>query len=629
MEKWLKVLEEGINNDVREPVNENERENEECGCGDYRCTTCFPEDSKVDEDYRMAPPSPDERQRYPNREKEGLKGPFRMRNGQWLYFDEKEGTYYNPDVDVFVDIDDVNPHAMNSYRSGMPGVNMHENEMEEILLGDDDEFADDLDELDEIDYTPTSDNGLRSYRNREEEGLEGPFRTRTGQWVYYDKMEGKYYDPDTDLFFSDEDATTMFETNGIVSKKTKESNNMKMKHIGENRMQEARAKKGSSIDPEAVNALASLDVETAKEKAEEILANSTTTDAKKSHLIYNLQNTRSTAQVVALLYNAILAGEGLRVADSKWHTNEDADETVDNDYSEEIQEESEDVSELIAQIRDIQDSGLSMSDKHYDVEKLMLQKPEMIKRIHAKVLGSDQVDEAYYGREELNWHDYFDNDREAGVEDEYDDEMSDDELASLRYDDTGNLDPTDYDDVYGRDDIEFVRDPDAVSGDIDFDDLEEPEDYGSSLPGEWVPGKNDRAGHSDSRVVDQRYRKEKAARQGGQYSRPEMESVEEDEVSELDFENDIMGADASEDVSELIAEIAYLQDMGLSASDKTYDTDKLMTAKPEMIKRIHAKVAGVDESASCGGVSAGAGAVNVNESKADKDVVLILKRLLG
>ena len=37
------------------------------------------------------------------------------------------------------------------------------------------------------------------------DGLEGPFSTLSGKVVYYDPKEGKYYDPDTDMYISYED----------------------------------------------------------------------------------------------------------------------------------------------------------------------------------------------------------------------------------------------------------------------------------------------------------------------------------------------------------------------------------------------------------------------------------------
>lgn len=39
-------------------------------------------------------------------------------------------------------------------------------------------------------------------RYQEREGLEGPFRTRSGKVVYYDAKEGKYYDPDSDFYLT-------------------------------------------------------------------------------------------------------------------------------------------------------------------------------------------------------------------------------------------------------------------------------------------------------------------------------------------------------------------------------------------------------------------------------------------
>ena len=36
----------------------------------------------------------------------------------------------------------------------------------------------------------------------ERDGLEGPFTTLSGKVVYYDPKEGKYYDPDTDMYMS-------------------------------------------------------------------------------------------------------------------------------------------------------------------------------------------------------------------------------------------------------------------------------------------------------------------------------------------------------------------------------------------------------------------------------------------
>ena len=46
-------------------------------------------------------------------------------------------------------------------------------------------------------------------RYSEREGLEGPFRARNGKVYYYDKREGKNYDPDTDMYIDDRDFAEM------------------------------------------------------------------------------------------------------------------------------------------------------------------------------------------------------------------------------------------------------------------------------------------------------------------------------------------------------------------------------------------------------------------------------------
>ena len=52
-----------------------------------------------------------DRERYTDLSDEGLEGPFRMKNGQVLYYDPKEGKYYDRDKDMYVDYDDY--RAMN------------------------------------------------------------------------------------------------------------------------------------------------------------------------------------------------------------------------------------------------------------------------------------------------------------------------------------------------------------------------------------------------------------------------------------------------------------------------------------------------------------------------------------
>ncbi len=52
--------------------------------------------------------SPIDRERYPDREREGLEGPYKSRkSGKIFYYDKKAGKYYDPDSDMYLDVSDV------------------------------------------------------------------------------------------------------------------------------------------------------------------------------------------------------------------------------------------------------------------------------------------------------------------------------------------------------------------------------------------------------------------------------------------------------------------------------------------------------------------------------------------
>jgi hypothetical protein len=61
----------------------------------------------VEEGYVTLPPIDTERYV----ERPGLEGPFRQRNGKVLYYDPKEGKYYDSDTDMYISYDEY--QAMN------------------------------------------------------------------------------------------------------------------------------------------------------------------------------------------------------------------------------------------------------------------------------------------------------------------------------------------------------------------------------------------------------------------------------------------------------------------------------------------------------------------------------------
>jgi hypothetical protein len=70
-------------------------------------------------------------------------------------------------------------------------------------------------------YTVTR--GIDKERYQARPGLEGPFSTKSGKVVYYDKVEGKYYDPDTDMYIEYDDWRAMNEGGSALSQAVREA----------------------------------------------------------------------------------------------------------------------------------------------------------------------------------------------------------------------------------------------------------------------------------------------------------------------------------------------------------------------------------------------------------------------
>jgi len=74
----------------------------------------------------------------------------------------------------------------------------------------------------------------------------------------------------------------------------------------------------SSIDPAELKSLERMDVESAKAKAAEMIQGSKTSDKRKAQLVHNVSKSRNVVQVLQLMYNLMLSGDGLSTVGSKW-----------------------------------------------------------------------------------------------------------------------------------------------------------------------------------------------------------------------------------------------------------------------------------------------------------------------
>ena len=63
----------------------------------------------VDESWKIS--TPIDKERYTDMSDQGLEGPFRLKSGKIVYYDPKEGKYYDRDTDMYMDYDEYQSHT--------------------------------------------------------------------------------------------------------------------------------------------------------------------------------------------------------------------------------------------------------------------------------------------------------------------------------------------------------------------------------------------------------------------------------------------------------------------------------------------------------------------------------------
>lgn len=87
---------------------------------------------------------------------------------------------------------------------------------------------------------------------------------------------------------------------------------------GGGRVQDETGVYEGSLDPAKVKALQGMSVEQAMAAASELISSSKTSEARKAKLLMNIQSSRTTDDVLRLMYNVLLAGDGMSTVNSKW-----------------------------------------------------------------------------------------------------------------------------------------------------------------------------------------------------------------------------------------------------------------------------------------------------------------------
>lgn len=185
------------------------------------------------------------------------------------------------------------------------------------------------------------------------------------------------------------------------------------------------------LNPADFKPLETMELDAAKERAKELLGATTTDDKKKTYLFRNIDGALDVKGVLSILYNSYLSGEGMASITSsygnKFKKGEPLNSSIDfsvheaeedmldddellsdldsaaNTYAVDSDDEvddvgfkdaSEDVSHLIADIDECQQTGMSNASKTYDISVLENMPPAVVKKIHAMVCGDDYATEA-------------------------------------------------------------------------------------------------------------------------------------------------------------------------------------------------------------------------------------------
>lgn len=105
-----------------------------------------------------------------------------------------------------------------------------------------------------------------------------------------------------------------------------------------------------------------------------------------------------------------------------------------------------------------------------------------------------------------------------------------------------------------------------------------------------------------------------------------------DDLTPDEYEADMGGeeVEAPEDVSELISQILYMQEIGMSNSDKYYSEDTLMKLSPRSIQSIYGKVTGTVEEMGSGSVAVAHESDDISSggSSASEDVSDIIAEIM-
>jgi hypothetical protein len=588
------------------------------------------EANEVDEGYSVRLPI--DKERYTDLSGEGLEGPFSTKSGKVVYYDPKAGKYYDRDTDMYLSDEDY--RALDE-AAPVADLDAIWRKVEQVVA----EIAPDGDPVDYL--APWLEKQGLPYEIADKAARKNGY---ADVYAYYDEVYDEYQSA---MHESSPKACACGEYDCEVCFPSEpDKNNYPERGWDEFDNESPGAYRGNRDLYDSVEEVSDDDEDPREVDYDDddydLSGNylAKTTNVKESK---NLKESKMKLKEFGPLVGmAVRAGSaaagsaiGSKIADKVMGEQEHdeweeepvngfgaADELDDIESNDELGNVSahdapEDVSDLIGEIDYLQNLGMSMANREYNVDKLIDMPADMIKRIHSKVKGTIVKE---WHEEEDDVPGYYDDEESEEDGDDGDDGRHDD------YDPSADrLDPERHM-REANDDIEFEPEDDEYAG----LDREAADMTGDAARSAGVDLSSDKPA-----PISDYYDDSNATEWGDDNETPSDAGDEIDGMDEPEVEVPAARVSgASMDVSDMLGKIAYMQDMGMSLSDRHYDTEKLMMMNPDVIQRVYSKVVGESKK-----VSSDMFISSLHESKktekskkvitegADADVVKALKAL--
>lgn len=222
------------------------------------------------------------------------------------------------------------------------------------------------------------------YPDKSSEGLEGPYQLNSGKVVYYDPIEGKYYDSRTDMFLSQDeydDAQNMYECEDDMDTQTQAPNMNISSNINTNGTRSLSVSAEGEAAEELLRVLQMAGLQPSGNNKPMTGMNTISQDDGQSTcgcMSWDCKTCFPDSEAQGP--QSPISLEGLE--------NIEGEESPLTYGEENLEEEDNNKDEIIKQIMGVQSLGLSQSETEYSENELKAMSEEELEQIKTEILGS-------------------------------------------------------------------------------------------------------------------------------------------------------------------------------------------------------------------------------------------------